>query len=85
KLRELTKISDEILLVGGGSRSAVWRQIYADVYKVKVRKSNIDQQAAALGAAACAAVGTGMWSDFDEIDSLHIMEKPVVPIIENMQ
>jgi len=84
-LREMTKISDEMLLVGGGSKSALWRQIYADVYKVKVLKSNIDQQAAALGAAACAAVGTGIWSDFDRIDSLHVIEDYAEPIKENTE
>lgn len=84
KLRELTDIADEMLLVGGGSKSALWRQIYADIYKMHVLKSNIDEQAAALGAAACAAVGTGIWSDFDRIDELHKIEEDVAPIPENM-
>jgi xylulokinase len=85
ELRKLVDISDEMLLVGGGSKSALWRQIYADVYKTKVLKSNIDQQAAALGAAACAAVGTGIWSDFERIDSLHEINDIAYPIEENMQ
>lgn len=84
ELRLMTSVSDEILLVGGGSKSALWRQIYADGYGVKVLKSNIDQQAAALGAAACAAVGTGMWDNFDRIDQLHVIEEECVPVTENM-
>ena len=84
KLRDITSINDEMLLVGGGSKNPLWRQIYADVYNIKVLKSNIDQQAAAFGAAACAAVGTGIWKDFDLIDSLHTVEETVVPIRENV-
>lgn len=85
ELRKMTSISDEMLLVGGGSKSALWRQIYADGYKVKALKSNIDQQAAALGAAACAAVGTGLWEDFNRIDSLHVIEEECTPIPENVE
>ena len=46
-------------------------------------KSNVDQQAAALGAAAVAAVGTGLWKDFDRIDAIHRTEEVVEPIPAN--
>jgi len=71
ELRELTEIDNEITAVGGGSKSDFWRQIYADVYKVNIVKTNIDEQAAALGAAALAAVGIGIWKDFSIIDQIH--------------
>lgn len=71
ELRNLTTLEDEILVVGGGSKSDFWRQIYADIYQCNIIKTNIDQQAAALGAAALAAVGTGIWESFDIIDELH--------------
>ena len=32
ELRRLTSIGDEMVMVGGGSRSAFWRQIFSDVY-----------------------------------------------------
>ena len=73
-----------MLLVGGGSKSALWRQIYADIYNLNVVKTNIDQQAAALGAAACAAVGIGLWKDFERIDELHEVEEYVRPIEDNV-
>ncbi|MDC7289389.1 FGGY-family carbohydrate kinase [Blautia schinkii] len=85
EIRNMTEIGDEMLLVGGGSKSALWRQIYADIYNMNVVKSNIDQQAAALGAAACAAVGTGIWDDFEQIDELHQVEEYVKPIQENVE
>jgi xylulokinase len=43
-------------------------------------KTTIDQQAAALGAAACAAVGTGLWKDFEIIDRLHQVEDVSHPV-----
>jgi xylulokinase len=73
ELRHIRPISAEMLVVGGGSRSPLWRRIYADVLNLTVIKSSLDQQAAALGAAALAAVGTGLWSDFEIIDRLHHM------------
>ena len=79
ELRRLCHVSDEMLIVGGGSRSARWRRILADAYRVRVIKSSVDQQAAALGAAALAAVGTGMWDGFDRIDALHQIEEVVEP------
>ena len=85
EIRKMTDIGDEMLLVGGGSKSALWRQIYADIYNVNVVKSNIDEQAAALGAAACAAVGVGLWKDFDRIDDLHTIEEYVKPVPENVE
>jgi xylulokinase len=78
--RDLTQLADEMLVVGGGSRSAVWRQIYADVYNMTIIKTNIDQDAAALGAAAVAAVGAGLWTDFSRIDDIHRIEQITHPI-----
>jgi xylulokinase len=50
---------------------------------MNIVKTNIDQQAAALGAAALAAVGTGLWSDFNIIDEIHAIEDITEPVLEN--
>jgi len=84
-LRNLTHLSDEMVVVGGGSRSALWRQICADVYNMTIVKSNIDEAAAALGAAAVAAVGTGLWPDFSQIDEIHKVEEITHPIPHNVE
>jgi len=84
ELKNLTEVSKEMLIVGGGSKSAVWRQIYADIYDIKIVKSNVDQQAAALGAAAIAAVGTGIWDDFSRIDQIHKTLEEVIPCSINV-
>jgi xylulokinase len=83
ELGRLTTLGDEMLLVGGGARSTLWRQIYTDVYNLRIAKTNIDQQAAALGAAAVAAVGVGLWENFDPIDDAHTLEDSATPIPEN--
>ena len=83
-LRKLTHLADDMLVVGGGSRSALWCQICADAYNMTIVKSSIDQEAAALGAAAVAAVGTGLWSDFNRIDELHKVERITHPIPQHV-
>ena len=51
-------------LGGGGSRSALWRQIQADVYGCTVDTTAVDE-GAAYGAAILAAVGIGRWPTVD--------------------
>ena len=63
-LGTLVPVADPLILVGGGAKAPLWRQIYADVFDCRVIASAIGQQCAALGAAALAAVGTGEQTDF---------------------
>ena len=55
----------EIRLGGGGARSALWRQIQADVYRHPVA-TLAAEEGAAYGAALLAGVGTGVWATVDE-------------------
>lgn len=70
-LKKHCRLQNEMLLVGGGSKSPLYRRIFADVYNMDIVKTNIDQDAAALGAAAVAAVGCGIWKGFSRIDEIH--------------
>lgn len=74
-MREMTELSDEILFVGGGAKSPLWLDIFADVYQMNVIKTDVGQEAGSLGAAALAAVGSGMWNDFSQIDKIHKIEE----------
>lgn len=78
-LRDVVKVSDSMTIVGGGSKSSLWREILSDIFNIKVVKSNIDQQAAALGAAALTLYGCGIWKDFSRIDELHVVESVSEP------
>jgi len=85
-LRNLAALSNTntMTVVGGGAISPFWRQIYADAMNIAILKTNIDQNAAALGAAALAAIGTKLWDSFDRIDAAHCDEEWSRPIDENV-
>ena len=68
---------------GGGSKNPFWMQMFADVFQMNVIKTNIDQDAAALGAAAIAARAMGIWADYSGIASLHHVESVSKPISQN--
>jgi len=82
-LRQYTRLDDEILFVGGGAKSRFNLGIFADVFNTRILKTNIDQDAAALGAAALAAVGCGLWPSFDKIDNIHKTVEVVEPDKDN--
>ena len=54
---------DEAMLSGGGSRSSVWAQIFADVLGVPVTVAK-SRETGALGAAIAAGTGAGIFADF---------------------
>jgi xylulokinase len=56
---------ETIRLGGGGARSALWRQIQADVYGQTIEIAAAEE-GAAYGAALLAGVGSGVWPSIDE-------------------
>jgi len=82
-LRKYIRLEDEILFVGGGAKSRFYLGIFADIFNSRIIKTNIDQDAGALGAAAIAAVGCGLWESFDAIDKIHQTIEVVEPDKEN--
>ncbi len=83
ELCRLTPVAEPLTLVGGGANSPLWRQIYADVYAMPVVRTRAGQQAAALGAAAVAGVGVGLWKDFGIIDEVSAVTDRNEPEREN--
>ena len=83
-LKKHVNLSSEILFCGGGSRSPFWMQMFADVFEMTILKTNVDQETASLGAAAIAFVGLGVWKDYEQIPSLHIVENKSHPVVENV-
>ena len=61
---ELSLPVDRVRLGGGGARSAVWRQIQADVYGQPV-ETVVTEEGAGYGAALLAGVGAGVWPSVD--------------------
>jgi xylulokinase len=64
-------LNDTMLLCGGGARSSLWRQIIADIFDMKIMKTNVDQDTATLGSAAIALRGAGLIDSYDMIESCH--------------
>lgn len=63
-LREAFKVK-RVRLTGGGSTSRTWAQIFADTIDETVEVMGAGETAA-LGAALCAGVGTGVYSSIDD-------------------
>ena len=72
-----------MIICGGGAKSDLWMQIFADVYNKKIVVSNVDQDAASLGAAAIALRGLGVWQDYAPLDRLFEVQKEFTPVPEN--
>jgi xylulokinase len=85
ELRRLGPVGREMLVVGGGSRSKLWRQIFADAWEIDILRTNIGQDAGSLGAAAVAAVAAGLWNDFKCVDRVHAFQDRAVPTLENVR
>jgi xylulokinase len=51
-------------LIGGAARSAVWRQIIADVYGLPLLLPRLLSEATSLGAAIAGGIGVGLYPDY---------------------
>lgn len=74
---------EAMIVCGGGAKSDLWMQIFADVFIRKIVVSNVDQDAASLGAAAIALRGSGLWADYSPLQNLFSVKKTFEPIPEN--
>lgn len=76
---------NEIIVMGGASKSDAWCQIFADIWQKKVRRIKNPQMASAIGAACIAMVSLGIFKDFSDIKQLVNFEKEFIPNSENKQ
>lgn len=81
-LQEHTPLSRRILFCGGGAKSAFWMQMFADVFGKEIITTNIDQEAASLGAAVIGARAVGHWSDYAGLPALHEVRRTYHPDAE---
>lgn len=70
---------NEILVIGGGAKGAVWRQIMADVYNAKITVPSLLEEAGSMGAAVTGGVGAGLFKDFTAIDKFIQIDSQHVP------
>ncbi len=69
---------DRVFLGGGGARSALWLQIHADVLNRPIHLTR-ETESCALGAAMSAAVGAGLFPDFDAAARAMVAIERVIP------
>lgn len=77
------RLKDRLLVVGGGAKGKYARQFYADVFGKEIATSQVQHEAAALGAAALAAVGCGLWKDYQPLYALQGNSQVCSPRMEN--
>lgn len=68
---------ETVILSGGGARSDLMAVIVANVFDVDVKRAEVDD-AAGMGAAICAAVGSGMHPSWDGAVARMVRHSPVV-------
>lgn len=73
----------EVISSGGASKSAVWRQIQADVFGLPVKTLTGAAEGGAYGAAVVAGVGAGVWSSIEEAAGVLSVETVTEPVKEN--
>lgn len=74
---------EDMLVIGGGAQSDGWLQILADIYRMRIQKPNMLEEATSMGAAITAGVGIGVFKNFDVIDQFLKVVDTKVPNEEN--
>ena len=69
----------DIVVIGGGAKGAIWREIMADIYDANILKPNYLEEATSMGAAIIGGVGVGVFKDFDVIDRFIKIESTQKP------
>ena len=75
-VRGLNLPVEHTLLSGGGARSALWRQILADVLEMPLYLTETGEQAA-MGAVLCAQVAAGEYANLEEACGAVVKYNPV--------
>lgn len=78
-LLEQGTVIQAMRLIGGGARSALWRQILADVYGLPILRPALLAEATSLGAAIAGGVGVGLFPDFSVAHELVQVEEAERP------
>jgi xylulokinase len=72
-------------VIGGGAKAAPLMQILADVTQRKAETVRYPQEAGAVGAAMVAAVGLGIYPDFESLKEVVSVEKAFEPEPKNRE
>jgi xylulokinase len=76
---------NSLAIIGGGAKSSVWCQIYANVMNKTIRRVKEPQEAGALGAVIIAKMALGEIHDLKEIKKFCHYDKEFTPSPENRE
>jgi len=76
---------NEMMVIGGGAQSKIWRQMMADIYDVEITIPNYLEEATSMGAAVLAGIGAGVFADFSVTERFIKIVDRVQPIAENRE
>ena len=74
---------EDILLIGGGAKGALWRQILADIFGIPVKVPEYLEEATSMGAAIIGGVGCGVFKDFSAAERFVRIKSSTQPVPEN--
>ena len=70
---------NEVIMIGGGAKGAVWLQILADIWQKPLAVPAYTEEATSLGAAVCGGVGIGAFRDFSVIRDFNAPVQKITP------
>ena len=75
--------NEKVYTSGGGSVSALWRQMQADIFNLPVYTMSAASEGGAYGAVMVAGVGAGVWKNLGEAVKVIKAETETLPCPEN--
>lgn len=76
---------DQLLVIGGGAKGAIWNQIMADIFDIEILIPQYLEEATSMGAAIIGGVGCGAFDGFDAADRFIQITRTVVPRKETQE
>ena len=76
---------EKVYLSGGGSTSALWRQMTADIFNLPVYTMSAASEGGAYGAVLVAGVGAGVWKNLSEAVTVLKAETETLPDPANQE
>jgi len=75
----------EMLVIGGGAKGNVWRQMMADCYNARILSPKLLDEATSMGAAVTGGVGAGVFKDFSVIEKFIEIRHENNPVPEHVK
>jgi xylulokinase len=76
---------EDMALIGGGGKGALWRRIMADIYGLPVKRLKYLEEATSIGAAVTGGVGVGALKGFDCVGEFNEAVETTLPDAKNKE